>query len=143
MMFSFPSIDKRSDPASQYDTKSLTKVDWYCKDIVSLLVEVIDNRKSGVEPDLEQCQLGSMVWRDMEEFSEYIIEVHNEAGVYAITMSGFFESMRGLRTGLYNYKGMEHYKEVFTQDTIERVERCSDFEALRSAVLTLKTEMQV
>ncbi len=78
----------------------------------------------------------------MEEFSEYIPEVQTEAGVYAFTMAGFLESLVNLRTSLYNYKGMGHYKEVFTQDTIDRVEECSDFDALRSAVLALKTEIQ-
>jgi hypothetical protein len=143
MLNSSSAVNKERNYPRNYDTTQLPKTDWRCCDILSLVLEAVDNRIEKKEPDLEESQLGNIVWTEQQDFAEYEPLVETQAGLYSVVIGSFLRSFSRLRTTLYEYKSADIHKQIFTVGSIQRVQACVDFESLRSAILALVTEDQV
>lgn len=126
----------------EYNTNSMPKSDWTCEDIKLLILEGLDNRVDNKIPDLKRCQFGSPAWLEVGPYDEYCTPVSSDAEAYATVVAGFLLSTRLLRISQYEYLKQETYREIFTEQSADDVEKCSDFASIRAAVLSVNTELQ-
>jgi hypothetical protein len=133
------------DQVSLWKVDELSKLagaEWTAADIKALLLEVCQQPRPGMVPDMKQSTPGNLKWEEMEAFEEYKPAARSEAEVYGLELGAYLRGRNNVRTALYEYKHHDSHREVFVESTIAALEACNSFEQLLATIPNLATRQQ-